>query len=250
MMNRLNNPATAARLLDGPSADEPSHDQVLAVVAHDLRTPLSTISLRAQTLMRWALVERREDVHEMSAGIEHAIARANRLIEDLLDATSIQQGGFDIHPGEHELIALADDVVREMAPLAAKKGIHLGRQSRGLSLLGRFDADRLAQALRNLVGNAIKFAPRGGKVDVVVQEVGDLMVCEVVDNGPGIPKEQRASVFARYYSKGDRKGGSGLGLGLFIAAGIVHAHGGRIWIDEARPRGAVVAFAVPRGIVA
>jgi len=139
-----------------------------------------------------------------------------------------------------DVAAMVTEVLDVMEPLAAPKGHHLVADvAPGLAI--RCDHDRVIQLFSNLVGNAIKFTPDGGTITVHAVSEGDVVRFSVSDTGPGIPREELAHVFDRYY-QAQRKNRDGIGLGLSIARGIVEAHGGRIWAESEEGKGSTFSF--------
>jgi signal transduction histidine kinase len=168
-------------------------------------------------------------------------------VEDLLDVGRLQQGTFSLKPAECGARDLFREVDLLLRPLAVSADIELVVEPLpgcSASQQVRVDAARLQQVIANLVGNALKFTPPGGRVAVGwwVGEAG--LSVNVSDTGPGIPKEQLPHIFGAFWQArdGDRRG---VGLGLWIARSIVEAHGGRIWVDSVPGQGATFHFAVP-----
>jgi signal transduction histidine kinase len=157
----------------------------------------------------------------------------NRLIQDLLDIRRVEAGQLVVERKSMELTSLLEEAMETLRPLAATARIELSYDvPPGLP---RVDADsgRILQVLSNLVGNALKFTPAGGRVTITASAGdGDGEVClEIADTGPGIPADQLPHIFGRFWQarRGDRRG---IGLGLAIAKGIVEAHEGRIWVES------------------
>ena len=178
--------------------------------------------------------------------IHQTTGRIQRLVEDLLDVSSLEQGVFSLQRVEQPLEPLLLEAERMLRPLAAARGIDLTFQGEGgaAKRLVSIDSTRVLQLLSNLVGNAIKFTPSGGKVVVSWRPAGSLLELSVTDNGPGIPPDQLAHVFGAFWQArdADRRG---VGLGLWIARAIVEGHGGRIWVDSVPGRGAAFRFTLP-----
>lgn len=216
-----------------------NRDDFLGVVAHDLRDLLAGIVMSAAVIER--TVGDDEQAGRVGAEIgriqRHA-ARAARLIVDLVDVASIDAGRLSV------VAALLAEVADEFRATAAVKGIELGIDSDAGVLPAVFDHARLFQVLANLVLNAIKFSPRGTRIALRGEVVGDELQCSVTDQGPGIPTDLLETVFERFtqVQENDRRG---LGLGLFIARRIVEAHGGRIWAKSTLGHGTSVLFTIP-----
>ena len=206
-----------------------ARDEVLGVVSHDLRNPVSRVRLAAELLT---------ESYELPAGAERTagmIVRAademNRLIGDLLDVTRIEAGRLSIERAALPLSGLLDRLEEAHAPAAKAHALvwEVERPEQPITL--EVDEGRILQALGNLVGNAIKFTPGGGTVRVVTERIGGGVRIGVRDTGPGMDADQLAHVFDRFWQSraGDRRGA---GLGLAIARGIVEAHDGRIHMES------------------
>lgn len=183
-------------------------DEVLAVVSHDLRNPLNTISLSAGLLKE--LVPRdREAEHKQLAIIGRSVERANRLIQDLLDVAKAEAGQLTISPTRIEPAPLVVEAVDLHRAIAEEKGIEIGTRVSDRLLPIRADRDRIVQAFANLIGNAIKFTPVGGRITVGAERAGDEIRFSVSDTGPGIAKEDFAHLFDAFWQarKGAVEGG-------------------------------------------
>ena len=216
--------------------------EVLGVVAHDLRNPLSLIVTTTELLQEEDLEPaRRRQVLEIAM---RAGKQMNRLIGDLLDTVQLESGHLTL---DLEDVVVADvfrQVEETFTPLARRRGIVLKSDSPDADILVRADSFRVSQALGNLLGNAIKFTPENGEVDLSVTRDGGDVVFRVRDNGPGIPQEQIDHLFEQFW-QARRNDKRGVGLGLTIAKGIVDAHGGRIWCDSILGSGTTFSFSLP-----
>jgi signal transduction histidine kinase len=219
-------------------------DEMLAVVAHDLRNPLNTISMGSSMMLEMmtdpnTLGRRQFEIIYKST--EHM----NRLIQDLLDATRLQSGQLALEQMPASAQMIVDEAMDVLQPLAMHAGIAFEAQvAHELPKLW-VDRIRVLQVLSNLVGNAIKFTPRGGQVTLLVNS-DRLGACFCVrDNGAGIAPDQVPHIFGRFWQarRTDRRG---LGLGLAIAKGIVEAHGGRIWVESVLGAGSDFLFTMPQ----
>jgi PAS domain S-box-containing protein len=218
-------------------------DQVLGVVAHDLRNPLSAILLQAGALKRHGPEPERRSQKAREA-IHGAATRMNRLIQDLLDVALMESGQLTIQPvrlSARELIAGAVDVQR---PLASSSSLELRVDvNRDVPEIWG-DRDRLLQVFENLIGNAIKFTEAGGCVTAGATTRDEDVVFWVADTGTGIATEDLPRVFDRFW-QAIRAGRQGAGLGLPITKGIVEAHGGRIWVESTPGVGTTFYFTIP-----
>jgi signal transduction histidine kinase len=211
-----------------------SRELVLGVVAHDLRNPLNSILLATSILRRKPGDDRRIDM------MERAARRMDHLIRDLVDASRLDADEtLAIVQGSEALEPILDEAVGTASLNASAKSIHVESECPpGLRL--RCDRERLLQVLGNLLDNAVKFTPEHGRIHVRATRMSELVRIEVTDSGPGIKPEHQARVFNRHWS--GRLAGSGAGLGLFIAHGIVRAHGGRMWLHSEPGQGTSFFF--------
>jgi signal transduction histidine kinase len=210
-----------------------ARDQVLAVVAHDLRSPLSAIMMQAALIRRGPP----DRIPQHTRAIEDISMRMEALIRNLLDAAAIEGGGFSVRPERTLVGPLVASTLELFGPLAQRKSIRLEHEVRPAELEALCDRDRTANALGNLIANAVDFTEEGGSVKVAAYGKGRRVFLEVKDSGPGIRPEHLRRVFERFW-KAETGGRKGAGLGLFIARAIVEAQGGRIWVESAPGKGA------------
>jgi len=205
----------------------------VADAAHALRTPLAALQLQAQLVERAdSAPARQEAVSQLRQGLE----RLTHLVAQLLTLARQEPGAA---PPPHEpvdLRALAAGVIAEMSQAAIDRDIDLGREADDAEgAMVRGDADALRILLTNLIDNALHYIPAGGRIDVRVARLSDGGVeLQVSDNGPGIPADERARVFDRFYRVPEAPTG-GSGLGLAIVAEIVQSHGARVALEDAAP---------------
>ena len=220
-----------------------TRDDVLGVVAHDLRNPLGTIMLQA-SLLRRLEPELGPRAGKLGDVIERASRRMNRLIQDLLDTTRMETGSLPINPARVSAaqIVLASEEAHKAVAASGSLQLRVELPPELPDVWG--DRDRLFQVFENLLGNAAKFTPAGGRITVGARPGEKEVVFWVADTGEGISAADVPRVFDRFWQarKGERHGA---GLGLAIAKGIVEAHGGRIWVDSAPGQGSTFAFTVP-----
>ena len=229
-----------ADLYDQALVAKRARDDILGVVAHDLRNPLNTIGMAAQSL---GDVDH-SGVRRLGAAIERSVSLMNRLIGDLLQTRELDAGALRLERRRQSAWAIAEEAITTMQPLAAARGLELAA-TRGEGLCDvEVDRVRILQVISNLVGNAVKFTPEGGRIELTCEADGDFVRFAVRDNGPGIPSEQIPHVFGRFW-KARATDREGLGLGLSIAEGFVTAHGGRIWVESEAGSGATFYFTLP-----
>lgn len=222
-----------------------AREDVLAVVSHDLRNPLSAIAMSAGVLER-AKAHGADDerTERLLQTIRRSVEQIERLISDLLDFGRLEAGQFTIEPAVHGVRGLLQESLEIFAPLATKKGFSLETHaSEELSLC--CDRGRVLQILSNLLDNAAKFTPRGGAVTVTVERAGDTARFTVSDTGPGMTEEELSRIWERYWQAKKTPGRAGVGLGLYITKGLVEAHGGRIWAESKVGEGTQFHFTLP-----
>jgi signal transduction histidine kinase len=225
-----------------------AREEVLAIVSHDLRNPLSAVSLAA-SMMQMSDTLPDEDREQVDT-IEVSARRMNRLIADLLDVTRLDGGKrLPIEPAPvdvTELLQEADNLFRAQAGAASVAfEYHVGDEVPKVYA----DRHRVMQVVSNLIGNALKFTPPGGRITVTASVALDYkgsgeVLFRVADTGPGIPKENLSDIFSPYW-QAKRTERMGAGLGLPIAKGIVEAHGGRIWVESEPGGGTQFYFTLP-----
>jgi signal transduction histidine kinase len=204
-----------------------AHDEVLAVVSHDLRGPLNAIGLAADALREEATTD---DAKRYLGAIERASTRAERLIKDLLEAIKIENGSFEIAPRPIDARALVEQARTDHELLVKETGGRIETRLPDHPVTVNADRDRVLQVLANLIGNALKHA-KGAAIALTLAERNGHAVFSITDQGPGIPPEELPHVFDRYW-QGRKRKRNGAGLGLAIAKGIVEAHRGTIAVDS------------------
>lgn len=225
-----------------------TRDEVLATVSHDLRSLLHGLALNAEMLTKHSPAGPEGDaLRKHGAMSKRLVARMSRIISDLLDVASIEAGQLALVPDRVEVAELLRDTLDAFGPTATAAGIALAADLPTGPLRAWLDAGRVLQVLANLVGNAIKFTPAGGRITVTV-EAETVLHFRVSDTGPGIPEAELLRVFERFRQVG--RDHRGLGLGLYISKCIVEAHGGRMWAESAPGAGTTMHFVVPTGAAA
>ena len=229
---------SAAR--DAAAAREADRRALLAEVAHDLRTPLTTIQGYLD-LLENPVSE--ETLNRYLAVVRSQARRLARLTEDVGYLVRASEGRAKLKRLAWPVEEVVDGALDEMRPLYGQAGVGLERTlARALGEVD-CDRDRVLQVLTNLMGNALKFSPEGTRVTVSAEGWHGGVVFSVADQGPGVPASARERIFERYHTRDPS--GRGQGLGLAISKAIVDAHGGRIWVDDADGAGAVFCFLIP-----
>ena len=232
-----------ARLLDAVRGSLRGQEEMVGVVSHDLRNPVAAIKMLSRALLNGpegGSTERNQNL----ALIAEAADQMDTLIRDLLDVNSLDAGNLRIAKEPIEPSALLREALRTLQPLVSEKQIALDIQiEEGLPRV-LADTERIQQVLSNLVGNAIKFTPKGGKIVIAARSDDHTVTVSVADSGSGIREEHLPKVFDRYWQS-TRTNRQGAGLGLAIAKGIVEGHGGRIWIESTTGKGTIAQFTLP-----
>lgn len=206
-----------------------ARDEVLAVVSHDLRNPVNRVRMAAELMSTTYDIP--PEAQRTTAMIIRAADEMNRMIGDLLDVARIEAGQLSVETVPTSVSSLLDRLEEAHAFAAAQQDVTWSVLRPGHDTMVEADEGRILQALGNLVGNAIKFTPQGGTVEVLTERSRSMIRIGVRDTGPGMDEDQLARVFDRFWQSrsGDRRGA---GLGLAIAKAIVEAHGGRVHLES------------------
>ncbi|WP_426139259.1 ATP-binding protein [Pseudomonas sp. DWP3-1-2] len=224
-----------------------ARDELVAVVSHDLRSPMTVIVMQCGMMQRVMTADSVHASKRISSAIDtmqRATTRMTNLLEDLLDTSKIEAGRYSITPQLLDVSQIFEEGYALLAPLALNKLIELEFHAEpDLQILA--DPERLFQVLSNLIGNAIKFTPKEGKVEVKAVAEDGYVKFSVTDTGDGIAPEQLPHVFERYWRI--REGNpTGTGLGLYISMGIIKAHGGDLQARSELGQGSEFVFTVPQ----
>jgi two-component system phosphate regulon sensor histidine kinase PhoR len=221
--------------------------EFVANVSHELRTPLASLRTLAETLLDGAAYDR-------EAGprfLEQIVAEIDRLallVNDLLDLSAIESGSAKMEMAPVSLAEVAEDVVAKFRPVADRRRITLRVEPRDGLPRAWGDRERLAQAVGNLVDNAVKYTPDGGTVTVAGEDRGDVVAVSVADTGIGIAQEHLPRIFERFYrvDRSRSRALGGTGLGLSIVKHIATSHGGRVEVQSAEGRGSRFTLILPQ----
>jgi PAS domain S-box-containing protein len=237
-----------ARLHRETEAAVRDRQDILAMVSHELRTPLSVVYMAATSLLerRPHRDVRDPDRHELEM-IERAAKRMNRMTRDLLDVSSIEAGHLAVEPRAVAIRTIIGDLLEASARRAAARSVRLVAGPLDPLLLVCCDHERILQVLENLVSNALKFTPIGGLVELTVEARGELVWIAVANTGSEIASSLVPHVFERY-RQAKETAAMGRGLGLFIAKGIVEAHGGTIGVESEVGKGTTFFFTLRRAL--
>ena len=205
-----------------------AREDVLAIVSHDLRTPLSVVHTTASMLLNPKYQLTPQQIREQHERIKRNVELMNRMIGDLMDMASLRAGTLSIDAKP----TVINDVLREAVTVheapAREKGLTLIYENNSDTMNAEADRARLMQLFQNLIGNAVKFCKGGDRITVTSRTRGGSALIEISDTGPGITAEDLPHIFDPYYSASQKHQKTGTGLGLYIGKGIVEAHGGQI----------------------
>jgi len=221
-----------------------ARDEVLGIVSHDLRNPISAIAMCARVLQENPPNDPAERGRLLGT-IRESTEWMNRLIQDLLDVANIERGRLSLELSPHDPAQIALQARHMFEVEAMQHGLRLDTDIPTNLPLVTADGARIVQALGNLLRNAIKFTPNGGRIVVALEARDSSVVFSVRDSGIGIPAANRHRVFERDWQSSDGSRTRGTGLGLSIAKGIVEAHGGGIWLESSPGQGSTFSFSVP-----
>ena len=233
---RIVGAATIAQDISERKRMEAAQRDFLAMVSHDLRSPLTVIRASAQLLQRRG--EYRETTVET---ILEYVDRMARLIDDLADVVRLEEGHLPLQREPLDLVALARECAAAAEEQSARHAVRV--EAPDASVCGAWDRVRLGQVLENLLGNALKHGAEEGEVVVRVEERDGEALISVQDSGPGIDPEHVPHLFDRFYRASTSS--TGLGLGLYISRILVEAHGGRIWVESRPGQGSTFTMALP-----
>lgn len=220
-----------------------AREQVLSIVSHDLRNPLAVIEMSAEMLVCESY-HPQVDRQATATRILRATSAMDKLIDDLLDFSKVQAGTFSIEKRAVRIKSLIHDAADVfLKELKSKEQKIILRCEDSIPLLSADDR-RLTQVIWNLLGNAIKYTPKYGTIEVCVLNQNNELRIEVKDSGPGLAKEELTKVFDQFW-QAQKTATLGAGLGLSIAKGIVQAHGGKIWVESDLGSGSTFIFTIP-----
>lgn len=225
---------------------EQAKDNLVSTISHELRTPLFSIQGVLDMILHDKVPEPEKRIHFMKLAYEQTL-RLRNLLDSLLDISRIESGRLELHLLPITIDSILNQVTESMRIESMKKEQDLQLVTPDWLPRVMGDEERLIQVMINLISNAIKFTPKGGKISIRAKPKGEKLLVQVVDNGAGIPAEALPQLFQRFYqvdnSATRQVGGSG--LGLYITKQIVEAHGGRIWVESRLGAGSCFSFTIP-----
>jgi signal transduction histidine kinase len=222
--------------------------EFVSVASHELKTPINVILGYVELLEDGIYGKLQDQQREVCETIAAQARNLTRLVRRLLDVSRFEAGGGALECRQLDLARFLDTLQSSFSVLAMQRSVQFQvNRSQSLPTEVRWDEDRMSEVLGNLLSNAFKFTPRGGRVELTADAVGDDIVIEVSDTGAGIPPEQLPRIFQKFYQADNQAKASakGTGLGLAIAKEIVEAHGGSITADSEAGHGATFRITLP-----
>ncbi|WP_413585278.1 sensor histidine kinase [Bdellovibrio sp. HCB274] len=234
--------AQQKRLYDEAKKAVQDRDETLFAISHDLQDSLNMISSTAE---RMATTPQGLDIVESGELMKSTVVTIEGLIKDIRDQKNTEMHGLTLRMDQLSVDNVLDSARLQMAPLAKQHDVRLQIDSVNPPVLAFYDNERVLRVLANLIGNAIKFSPKGEKVVVKVRSDQKYVNISVIDSGPGIPANQLPTIFENFW-QAKKTADKGAGLGLAIVKTIVEAHGGTVQIQSQTGRGTTVTFSLPR----
>ena len=245
LAQRIGTALQNAHLYDEACEAVRAREDVISIVSHDLKNPLGAIKVFADMQME---LSKEGEMGQRAARLSEKISSATdtilTLVNSVLDMGKIQAGSFAVEKRPTYFAGVVRRINEIFSPLARERGVTLKMGEAPSSIVMECDEPRVFQAIANLLGNAIKFTPRGGEVAVEYNVVPKRLVVSVRDTGPGISPSHLSRLFDRHWQAKDTAS-MGSGLGLYITKGIVRAHGGSIWVESRLGQGTKISFSLP-----
>jgi signal transduction histidine kinase/PAS domain-containing protein len=237
------------RLLQAARSIARLREEFLSIAAHELRTPLTSILGYTRLLTKQLGQEHSDRQHavEISSQLSHQARRLDQLISDLLDISRIQQGHLELRLTPCDLVETVQKSVQRLVDAPEWTPTHRLSINAPSELLGNWDLTRIDQVVTNLVSNAVKYSPDGGRIVVSARGIGEIVELSVADQGIGIAAEDQARLFEPFTRSMEAvRGIPGVGLGLYIVSNIVHSHHGAIAVQSEPGQGTTVTVLLPR----
>ena len=233
--------ASSSLSRDALEAEKARIQSLLTDISHQIKTPAANVLLYTQLLSEQPLPQ---EARTCAGALEGQAEKLCALTDVLSKLSRLETGILALHPVPSALDPMLEDAVAQFAPLAAEKGISLTIVPSGASAV--FDPKWTAEAVCNLLDNAVKYTPPGGRVAVDVVPYEMFCRVRVSDTGPGVPEEERAKIFQRFYRAPNARDKEGVGVGLYLTRQIAQGQGGYVKVDAAGEGGAVFSLFLPR----
>jgi two-component system phosphate regulon sensor histidine kinase PhoR len=218
--------------------------ELIGNISHEFRTPLAGIKAMVETLGDGAIDDKKA-ARDFLTRIDSEVACLTQLVAELAELSRIETGKAELKKEPVNLNQLVEEVIAHLSPQAERQKLSISQDFAADLSSVPADKDRVRQVIANLVHNAIKFTRPGGRIMITTRTLEGSVVVDIADTGIGIPKEDLARVFERFY-KGDKaRAGEGTGMGLAIAKHVVEAHGGSIWVESEEGKGSTFSFSMP-----
>lgn len=228
--------------------DGKTNEEFMNMMVHELRAPATSIKDSSELLLTNKDQLNDQEKEQFLTMINRQAKGLLEQISSILDAGKFESGTFKLSLKDENIQEIIYEKVKAFEPPAAKKGISVTSHIEGPIPALSIDGLRIGQVVNNLISNALKYTPYGGKISVLAKISGANVEISVSDTGIGIPKEQQANIFAKFYQvkTSDRKEEKvGSGLGLYITKKIIEAHGGTIWVESEVDKGTTFKFTLP-----
>jgi two-component system sensor histidine kinase GlrK len=218
-----------------------------STVTHELRTPLSSIKMGISLLAGGREGPLTEGQKELLTLVKQENNRMVGLVNAILDLSKMEAGMMTYEIEQKNIVPLIDQVVKEMKPLVETKKIRFESEVAEKLPIPKVDTERFLQVLRNVIGNALKFTPEGGRVNVSVRTIDEGLQISVADTGPGIPEKNLTTIFEKFQQVNTQASykTKGTGLGLAIAKQVITHHGGKIWAESKLGEGSTFFILLP-----
>jgi len=218
--------------------------ELIGNISHEFRTPLAGIKAMVETLSGGA-IDDKAAASDFLTRIDGEVDRLTQLVAELTELSRIETGKAELKKEPIDLNQLAEEVISHLSPQVERQQLSISRDFATSLPSVPADKDRVRQVITNLVHNAIKFTPTGGRIRITTRALQGSVVVDIADTGIGIPKEDLPRVFERFY-KGDKsRAGEGTGMGLAIVKHVIEAHGGTVWVRSEEGEGSTFGFSLP-----
>jgi signal transduction histidine kinase len=224
-------------------------NQFIGILVHDLRNPLSIISMHSSMLLdsNYGVIDKFHK--ELVSNIREMSLFMNNLINDTLEVTSIESGDVNLLKLNYDLCQILASIVSLISLIAKSKEITVNLEKPGIPCMINLDKNKIEQVIYNIIGNAIKYSPRGSMINVFLEIIDGNTVISVHNNGETIPENEKENIF-KPFNKTSIKGTEGersTGLGLYISKKIIEGHDGKIWFESNNEKGTTFYFSLPKG---